>query len=406
MKRQRIVILGSTGSIGQSTLEVIAHLSGEFEVAGLAAGRNWQALAAQAQYWKPRFIAIADPADARSLQSAVGSACTVVSGADAPGEMIEQSDCDCVVVAVVGVAALSATLRAVELGKKVALANKESLVVGGSLIMPLAEKRGAGIIPVDSEHSAIFQVMQAGRPEDVSRIFLTASGGPFRTWSAEQMATAQPQQALDHPTWEMGPKITIDSATMMNKALEIIEARWLFGLRHDQIEVIIHPESIVHSLVEFRDGSMVAQLSSPDMRTPIQYALTYPQRRSCPADRLCLSTLGRMTFEPPDPQRFPSLQLGHEVAASGGSSGAVLNAANEQANELYRNGRIGFADIVELTRRVVDKHTVISEPTLDDLLRADAWARQETLQLADKCRVATGVGAATGRDASGRMGRE
>jgi len=373
--RQRIVILGSTGSIGTNTLEVVAHLSGEFEVVGLAAGARWRDLAAQAKFWKPQRVAIADSQGAASLKNALGASVTVLDGDDAMTQLVESTECDVVVVAIVGVAGLPATLRAVQLGKRVAIANKEALVVAGSVIMPLAQKTGATIIPIDSEHSAVYQALQAGRKQDVARIVLTASGGPFRTWSRERMAAATPAEALDHPTWDMGPKITIDSATMMNKALEIIEARWLFDLCHEQIDVVIHPESVIHSIVEFHDGSMVAQMGTPDMRTPIQYALTYPRRVDCPSERLCLSTLGNLTFEAPDHDRFPSLRLGHYVAQRGATYGAVLNAANEEANALYRDQRIGFADIVAMTRDVIERHNPVSEPKLDDLITADRWAR-------------------------------
>jgi 1-deoxy-D-xylulose-5-phosphate reductoisomerase len=301
----------------------------------------------------------------------------VLSGASALVELIDRVACDCVVSGVVGVAGLPATLRAVEMGKRVAVANKETLVVGGSLIMPLAGRTGAEILPIDSEHSAIFQALKAGRREDVARVFLTASGGPFWSSPPGELQSASVEEALKHPTWEMGPKITIDSATMMNKALEVVEARWLFGLRHDQIDVVIHPESIVHSLVEFVDGSVVAQMGVPDMRTPIQYALTHPRRVSGPAERLCLFAAGQMTFHRPDPERFPSLRLGHLVAERGGTTGAVLNAANETANELFRAGRIGFTDIVLVTEEVLHRHEIVANADLEALMAADAWARAE-----------------------------
>ena len=256
-----------------------------------------------------------------------------------------------------------------ELGRRVAIANKEPLVAAGGLLMSLARSTGAAIIPVDSEHSAVFQAMQAGCREDVKRIVLTASGGPFWSMPQEELCRVRCEDALNHPTWSMGPKVTIDSATMMNKALEIVEARWLFGLRHDQIDVVIHPESVVHSLVEFRDGSVIAQMSTPDMRMPIQYALTYPRRLDCPGTPLCLHTLGKMTFFPPDLDKFPSLRLGHLVAELGGTSGVVMNAANEEANTMFRCGRIGFSEIVEITEEVLSGHRVVSDPDLDTLLR-------------------------------------
>jgi 1-deoxy-D-xylulose-5-phosphate reductoisomerase len=251
------------------------------------------------------------------------------------------------------------------------------MVIAGSVLMPLAARTGATIIPIDSEHSAIFQAMQAGRKADVQMVYLTASGGPFRTWSENDMNRATVEDALRHPTWDMGPKITIDSATMMNKALEIVEARWLFDLQPEQIGVVIHPESIIHSLVEFCDGSLIAQLGTPDMRTPIQYALTYPARQPSPSKRLDLSVVHQLNLHPPDLERFPALRLGHEVAKRGGTSGAVLNAANEAAVELFREGVILYRDIASYTERALAQHEYKASPTLADLLGADQWARQE-----------------------------
>ncbi len=253
-------------------------------------------------------------------------------------------------------------------------------MVAGSVLVPLARQTGATLLPIDSEHSAIFQAMNAGRRNEVRKVYLTASGGPFRTWSAEQIAGASLADALRHPTWNMGPKITIDSATMMNKALEIIEARWLFDLDVDSIEVLIHPESIIHSMVEFCDGSVIAQLGTPDMRTPIQYALTYPERREACGSRLDFSTLRRLNFEPPDLERFPALRLGYDVARAGGTAGAVFNAANEAAVEAFREGVIPFGRIIELVERVLYRHHRVDEPDLETLLAADAWARQEVAE--------------------------
>ncbi|HEY3243443.1 MAG TPA: 1-deoxy-D-xylulose-5-phosphate reductoisomerase [Phycisphaerae bacterium] len=381
--KQRIVILGSTGSIGGSALHVLAGLRETHTVVGLAAQSRWAALAAQANQWAPEFVAITDAGCADELGRALKVQTHVLTGADALVKLVEASDCDCVVSAIVGVAGLPATLRAIELGKRVALANKEALVVGGALLMPLARRSGAQLIPVDSEHSAVFQAMQAGKRSEVRRIFLTASGGPFRTWDADRMHDATLDDALNHPTWNMGPKISIDSATMMNKALEIIEARWLFDLSPDQIEVVIHPESIVHALVEFCDGALVAQVGSPDMRTPIQYALTYPDRRTCPSRPLDFCALRELHFEPPDPIRFPAIELGHEAARAGGAAGAVLNAANEAAVELFRAGALRFTEIVEVTRQIVERapgramRVEGQSLTLAELLAADRWAREQ-----------------------------
>ncbi len=375
--KKRVIILGSTGSIGRSALDVLAGLRDEWEVAGLAARSSSRELAEQANTFRPEAVAIAENGSADDLRSALAYSSTVFSGAEALTSLVDEVSCDCAICAVVGVGGLAATVRAVELGRRIGLANKETLVISGSLLMPLARRAGATIIPVDSEHSAIFQAMQAGRQADVRKIYLTASGGPFRTLSAEQMEHVTVKEALRHPTWEMGPKITIDSATMMNKALEIVEARWLFDLLPEQIGVVIHPESIIHSLVEFCDGSMIAQLGAPDMRTPIQYALTYPERRPCPSKSLDLFEVGQLGFQPPDPERFPALVLGYEVAKRGGTCGAVLNAANETAVELFRGGMIPFRDIARHTENVLREHAFKQNPTFEDLLEADRWARQE-----------------------------
>ena len=380
MSRQRIVVLGSTGSIGQNTLEVLAGLDRRYEVVGLAAGSQWKPLAQQARDWRPKAIAITDVANADALRSAVDRSVRVYTGPQAMVELIEAEACEVVVSAVVGAAGLPATLRAVELGRRIALANKETLVVAGALIAPLARQTGAALIPVDSEHSAIFQSLQAGRRSEVRRIFLTASGGPFRTWDTEQMARATLEDALNHPTWAMGPKITIDSATMMNKALEIIEARWLFDMPADRISVLVHPESVVHSLVEFCDGSLIAQLGSPDMRLPIQYALTWPDRLPCPSQSLDLLAHRRLHLDPPEEDRFPALRRGHEPARRGGTAGAVLNAANEAAVGLFRAGEIRFTEIASLTEHAVSRHEYKENPTLDDLLAADRWARNEVAE--------------------------
>jgi 1-deoxy-D-xylulose-5-phosphate reductoisomerase len=272
---------------------------------------------------------------------------------------------------------LRSTWAAVEAGKAVALANKETLVMAGPLVMALAARCGATILPVDSEHSAVHQALCSGQHADVKRIVLTASGGPFRTKPREALATVTPAEALAHPTWSMGPKITIDSATMMNKALEIIEARWLFDMPAEKIAVLVHPQSIVHSMVEFVDGSVIAQLSPPDMRLPIQYALTYPERTEGPARKFDFTRPMTLEFEPPDVERFPAVRLGHEAAARGGTAGAVLNAANEAAVGRFLAGGLRFTDIAEACARVLDEHPFEAEPTLDEILRLDSWARQE-----------------------------
>jgi len=374
---KRITILGSTGSIGRNALEVIASLGPDYQVAGLAARSRWEELLAQARRFGPRAIAIGDASLADRLACRLNGTIGLLAGPEGLVELVRCSECDFVLSAIVGSAGLPATVAAVEMGKTVGLASKEVLVVAGSLVVPLARRTGAKLLPIDSEHSAIFQAMHAGNPDEVVKVYLTASGGPFRDWPAERIAEATLEDALRHPTWKMGPKITIDSATMMNKALEIIEAKWLFGLEPDAIEVVIHPESIIHSMVEFCDGSVIAQLGMPDMRTPIQYALTFPRRVRGPSRRLDLAALRQMHFEPPDPERFPALKLGYEVARVGGTAGAVLNAANEVAVQAFRDGRIRFGQIIELTGQVLDRHERIDEPDFDDLLAADAWARRE-----------------------------
>ena len=369
--------MGSTGSIGTSTLEVVRSLGDQFRIVGLAANRRWRELAAQCAACHPAAVAIADAANADALRPLLNSSTELLAGPEGLVELARREDSDFVVAAIVGAAGLASTIAAVQAGKNVGLANKEALVVAGSILVPLARRTGARLLPIDSEHSAIFQAISAGRRSEVHKVYLTASGGPFRTWTAEQMAQATLADALRHPTWNMGPKITIDSATMMNKALEIIEACWLFDLKPDSVEVLIHPESIIHSMVEFCDGSVVAQLGVPDMKTPIQYALTHPDRAAGCARRLDFSTIRRLNFEPPDLERFPALRLGYEVARAGGTAGAVFNAANEQAIEAFRAGQIPFGRIVQLTEHVLARHHVEPQPTLEQLLAADAWARLE-----------------------------
>jgi 1-deoxy-D-xylulose-5-phosphate reductoisomerase len=298
-------------------------------------------------------------------------------GPEALDELVADPAIDRVVSAIVGAAGLRSTWAAIEAGKTVALANKETLVMAGPLVMRRAAETGSRIIPVDSEHSAIHQALACGRPAEVERLVLTASGGPFRTRSRESLAGVTPEEALRHPTWSMGPKITIDSATMMNKALELIEARWLFGLPAAKLAVVVHPQSVVHSLVEFVDGAVIAQLGPPDMRLPIQYALLYPDRVPGPAKRLDFAATMRLDFEPPDLDRFPALRLGHEAAARGGTAGAVLNAANEEAVRGFLAGAVRFTDIAEICGRVLAEHPFQDHPTLDDVCRLDAWARQE-----------------------------
>ncbi len=377
----QVAVLGSTGSIGRSTLEVIAASKGRLRAVALSAGSNTELLLRQAQSVRPRRIVVADPAAAaRQDWSALPGGIQREVGPEAVARLAADPDVDIVVSAIVGSAGLRSTWAALEAGKTVALANKESLVVGGPLVTRLARETGAAILPVDSEHSAVFQALQAGRREEVRRVVLTASGGPFRTFSPEQLAQVTAADALNHPTWAMGPKITVDSATLMNKALEIIEARWLFDLRADQIAVMIHPQSIVHSMVEYRDGSVIAQLSPPDMKLPIQYALTWPERREGVATKLDWSRAMELKFEPPDLERFGALRLGLEVAAAGGTAGAVLNGANEAAVAAFLDGRIRFSEIVPACRSVLEHHNFDPNPTMEQALEADHRAREEVLR--------------------------
>lgn len=388
---RNIALLGSTGSIGRSTLDVIEAAGAQLRVFALSAHQKLAELCEQARKLQPRFVVATDEAAATRFNwSGLPNGTELLVGQSGVARVVQDRAVDVVVAAMVGSAGLTGTWAAVEAGKTVALANKEALVMAGQQVMRLAAERGATILPVDSEHSAVFQLVFGGASTThhqkmitrnemyaVRRIILTASGGPFRTWTKERMDGASVADALSHPTWQMGEKITIDSATMMNKALEIIEARWLFNLAAEQIDVVVHPQSIVHSLVEFVDGSVTAQLSPPDMRLPIQLALTWPERQASPAKKLDLTQSLRLDFEPPDEERFPALRLGREVAAAGGTAGAVVSAANEAAVAGFLAGKLPFGKIVPSCRAVLENHQFVAEPTLNELLELDAWARQE-----------------------------
>lgn len=375
---KNVAVLGSTGSIGKSALDVIGASEGRLRAVALSAHAKLPQLLEQAQRFRPRWIVITDQSAAAKFDTTQLPAGTeLVTGPDGLAQIVAADEVDVVLAAIVGSAGLCSTWAALEAKKTVALANKETLVMAGPLVMRMAAERGATILPVDSEHSAIFQALQAGRREEVRRIVLTASGGPFRALSAEALKQVTVDEALAHPTWQMGPKITIDSATLMNKALEIIESRWLFDLTADQIDVVIHPQSIVHSLVEFIDGSIVAQLGPPDMKLPIQYALEYPHRRPGIAQRLDWSGRWQLDFEPPDHERFPALKLGLACAKGGGTSGAVLNAANEAAVAAFLAGELHFTEIVPACRSVLEEHPFDTNPSLERLVELDAWARQE-----------------------------
>ena len=384
---QNVAVLGATGSIGTATVDVINHLNrvdSQFRWRMWAASghRNLDCLTEMAESvgQPPERLVLSDPSVAPDFRASETLAkAKLSSGADALVEAAIDPEVDIVVAAIVGRAGLESTLAAFEHGKRVALANKETLVVAGSLVREQMEKSGAEMLPVDSEHSAIFQCLRSCQTKP-KRVILTASGGPFRESSIQQMRAATPESALAHPTWEMGPKISIDSATMMNKSLEVIEARWLFDLPADKIEGVVHPQSIIHSMVEFEDGSVIAQLSPPDMRLPIQYALTYPRRLPSQSPPLDRGQTWDLSLQPVDRERFPALDLGFEVARVGGTAGSVVNAANEQAVGLFLDGQIRFTDIVKTCRQVLENHDHQSNPTLETLLKLDRWARQETLR--------------------------
>jgi len=380
---KKIAILGSTGSIGRNALRVIEALGPQYQIMALSAHRNVRLLAEQARRHRPGFVAVTNTDWVEPFRELSGDLnVEILAGPDGLIKIAELEDVYIVLTAVVGAVGLPAVLAAARKGKRLAIANKEPLVIAGELLRRETEKSGGMMLPVDSEHSAVFQAMQSGNPEEVERIILTASGGPFRQASAEDIRNVTLEQALAHPVWDMGPKITVDSATMMNKALEIIEAHWLFGMPVEKIEVLIHPESIVHSLVEFVDGSVIAQLGEPDMCLPIQYALTHPARVAGIARRLRLEEMGQLTFERPDPQMFRALPLGYEVARAGGTAAAVFNAANEAAVEEFLAGRIKFVNIIELIEHCLGKHHARATASLEELLEADAWARREVTELA------------------------
>ena len=382
--QKSIVILGSTGSIGTSCLDVIRSHPSWMKLVGATANRNGKALAKQAQEFHPDWVLLTDDQQEKLSTDDLGEGIDCYTGTSALNQLIHPDSVDIVVSAMVGAAGLQPTWNAIDQGIDVALANKESLVVAGPLMTGRAAETGAAILPVDSEHSAVFQALQAGQRQDLRRIVLTASGGPFRGSSLADLKNVTPERALKHPTWEMGPKITIDSATMMNKALEIIEARWLFGVTADQISVVVHPQSIVHSFVEFNDGSVIAQMSPPDMRLPIQYALTYPSRIDCPCPDTDWSSAMNLEFSPPDLDVFPALKLGFEVAEAGGTSGAILNAANEVAVQRFLKHDIRFDQIPELCRDILNHHQFDATPTLAQLGQSDQWARQQAEEWSGK----------------------
>lgn len=382
MSKRNLAILGSTGSIGTHALEVVDAFPDKLEVTALAAGRNLGLLAEQVRKYRPRLVSVQTPELAGELsRKLAGVKVAILSGEAGLAAVAGHPEAQMVLSAVVGSAGLAPTLAAIEAGKDVALANKESLVMAGPLLMERVRRRGVRLIPVDSEHSAIFQALQ-GRPvELVRRVILSASGGPFLHRSREEMEQATPAAAAAHPTWRMGYKISVDSATLMNKALEVIEARWLFDLAPEKIEVLIHPQCLVHALVEFKDGSTLAQLSPADMRLPIAFAFSYPERWDSSFPFLNLAEAGSLTFLPVDPEKFPGLALGFRALAQAGTMPAVLNAANEAAVAAFRQGRIRFTRIAPLVRQVMDLHQPAALASLEQALQADAWARDQARRL-------------------------
>ena len=371
---KKIAILGSTGSIGTQTLDVIRAHSDELEVVALAAGSNKERLKEQIREFHPELVSLSDEKKAQELKEELaGEAVEGVCGMDGLIEVAGIDSADVVVTAVVGMMGILPTMEAIRKGKDIALANKETLVTAGHLIIPMAREYGVSILPVDSEHSAIFQCLQGEPKKALDKILLTASGGPFRGKSAEFLETVTLEDALNHPNWSMGPKITIDSSTMVNKGLEVMEAKWLFGVDYSQIEVVIQPQSIIHSMVQYIDGAVIAQLGTPDMRVPIEYALFYPERRSLPGDRLDFSKLSQITFEKPDYKVFRGLSLAIEAGKTGGTMPTVFNAANERAVAKFLKGEIKYTDIVRSIEKCMDAHKVSAHPDLEEILATEQW---------------------------------
>jgi 1-deoxy-D-xylulose-5-phosphate reductoisomerase len=379
--RKKIMVLGSTGSIGQNCLDVIRMHPENFSAYYLTAHQNVDLLVQQAQEFKPYGIVITDPQFYPSAKEALRGLCEVREGPEGLLNVLEDSQTDLVVNALVGGAGVLPTYQALKNGRNVALANKESLVVAGQQIMELVKGGRGWLFPVDSEHSAIFQCMVGENPKSVRRIILTGSGGPFRNWPAAKLKNVTVEQALHHPNWNMGQKITIDSATLMNKGLEVIEAHWLYGISPDQIEVVIHPQSIIHSLVEFHDGSVKAQLGMPDMRLPIQYALTYPERLPLQSDFLSLEKIGQLTFEPPDYSRFPALNIATEALRQGGNQPAVLNAANESAVQRFLRGNIPFLHITAIIQKTLDAYPIRNISRIEDILEDHERAKEYAFKI-------------------------
>lgn len=371
---KKIAILGSTGSIGTQTLDVVREHSDELQVVALAAGSNKERLKEQIKEFHPKLVSLSDEKKAQELKEELaGEQVEVVCGMEGLIEVAGVDSADVVVTAVVGMMGILPTMEAIKKGKDIALANKETLVTAGHLIIPMAKEYGVSILPVDSEHSAIFQSLQGEPKAALDKILLTASGGPFRGKSAEFLETVTLEDALNHPNWSMGPKITIDSSTMVNKGLEVMEAKWLFGVDYSQIEVVIQPQSIIHSMVQYVDGAIIAQLGTPDMRVPIEYALFYPERRSLSGDRLDFSKLSQITFEKPDYKVFRGLSLAIEAGKTGGTMPTVFNAANERAVAKFLKGETKYTDIVRSIEKCMDAHKVSAHPDLEEILATEQW---------------------------------
>ena len=380
---KNVVLLGSTGSIGTSTIKVAEDLPDQVRLIGLAAGNNSELLLEQTRKHRPTVISIHDPIKAKELQTALGASAQVLSGHDGLMKLATLPEADIVLIAIVGTAGLQPALAAIRAGKDIAVASKEILVMAGEIVMREAAKLGVKVLAVDSEHSAIFQCLDGKPPSSVRKLWLTASGGPFRdrvAWPKEKFSEITVERALKHPSWVMGRKITIDSATLFNKGLEMIEARWLFDIEMGRVGVVVHPQSVVHSMVEFVDGSIIAQMSAPDMCLPIQYARTYPARASSDRVQTNFAKIGTLTFEEPDVDRFPALGLARKAGEVGGTLPAVFNAANEIAVEAFCNQSITFDQIPQLVARVMKEHEVVADPTLEQILGADAWARKSAVR--------------------------
>lgn len=384
-----ISLLGSTGSIGTQTLDIVAQYPDQFRIVGLAAGRNVEMLAQQIRQFRPEIVAICAEDKLPELKEAIAdlnSQPILLAGEAGVAEVARYGDAESVVTGIVGCAGLLPTIAAIEAGKDIALANKETLIAGGPVVLPLIEKYGVKLLPADSEHSAIFQCLQGVPQGGLRRIILTASGGAFRDWPVEKLSEVTVADALKHPNWSMGRKITIDSATLMNKGLEVIEAHFLFGMDYDQIDIVIHPQSIIHSLIELQDTSVLAQLGWPDMRLPLLYALSWPERIYTDWEQLDLVKAGSLTFREPDHQKYPCMKLAYAAGRAGGSMPAVLNAANEQAVALFLEEKVQFLDIPRLIEAVCDRHQTDNpaNPSLDDITEADRWARQEAIAVSQK----------------------